>query len=176
MGAKAFTAGRNIVFGSRVENPESGENSLLFAHELAHVVQQGRSSTSIVEPHSPAASLSAAPGGQVQTSPTVTAVNVPAPAELGVGRDIAVTAVVAAGAPPLTWTLVGAPAGVAVAPAGGLGARIQAAPGAIAGPAILVASLVRDGRSTDLLSSINGQMGVTRMEREAHSKIRYPVE
>jgi len=133
MGAKAFTAGRNIVFGSRVENPESGENSLLFAHELAHVVQQGRSSTSIVEPHSPAASLSAAPGGQVQTSPTVTAVNVPAPAELGVGRDIAVTAVVAAGAPPLTWTLVGAPAGVAVAPAGGLGARIQAAPGAIAG-------------------------------------------
>lgn len=133
MGARAFTAGRDIVFGSRVENPESGAHSLLLAHELAHVVQQGRSATSAVAPHSPAASLSAAPQGKAQARPTVTAVNVPAPAELGMGRDIVVTAVVAAGAPPLSWSLVGAPAGVTVVGAGGLTARVASAPGSVAG-------------------------------------------
>lgn len=129
IGAKAFTAGRNIVFGSRVDNPESGMHSLLLAHELAHVVQQGKGTASSVE-RSAESSLSAAPHGSVQAAPLVTAVA--APAEMGVGRSITATATVARGAGALTWTLVGAPAGVTITPQGRR-ATIRAAAAALAG-------------------------------------------
>jgi hypothetical protein len=39
--AKAFTVGRNLVFGSGQYAPETAEGKKLMAHELTHVVQQG---------------------------------------------------------------------------------------------------------------------------------------
>ena len=42
LGARAYTAGRDIVFGGGQFDPESGEGKNLLAHELAHVVQQDR--------------------------------------------------------------------------------------------------------------------------------------
>jgi hypothetical protein len=39
--AKAFTVGRDIVFGSGQYQPHSAEGRQLLAHELTHVVQQG---------------------------------------------------------------------------------------------------------------------------------------
>ncbi|MDH3974163.1 MAG: DUF4157 domain-containing protein [Deltaproteobacteria bacterium] len=39
--ARAFTLGRNIVFGAEQYKPYSGEGKRLMAHELTHVVQQG---------------------------------------------------------------------------------------------------------------------------------------
>jgi len=126
VGAKAFTMGRDIVFGNKVDNPESSSHRWLLAHELAHVVQQEKgtshqltqpgprsksSETPLVATAKPlAASLSATSAGQAQALPLVTAVA--APGELGVGRQIRATATVAPGAGPLTWDLVGAPAGV----------------------------------------------------------------
>jgi hypothetical protein len=44
IGARAFTAGREIVFGRGEFAPESPKGRELLAHELAHVVQQGASS------------------------------------------------------------------------------------------------------------------------------------
>ena len=41
--ARAFTAGRSIVFGAGEYQPETGPGRMLLAHELAHVVQQGAS-------------------------------------------------------------------------------------------------------------------------------------
>ncbi|MCL4436294.1 MAG: DUF4157 domain-containing protein [Thaumarchaeota archaeon] len=40
MNARAFTVGRNIVFGEGQYNPRSSEGQLLLAHELTHFVQQ----------------------------------------------------------------------------------------------------------------------------------------
>jgi hypothetical protein len=135
-GAKAYTAGRDIVFGSRIKNPEAGEHRSVLAHELAHVIQQDKRNSSAQAsytskqsgtPQSLAASLSAAPAGQAQALPLVTAVA--APGELGVGRQIRATATVAAGAGPLTWALVGAPAGVTLAASGRIATiRSAAAP------------------------------------------------
>ena len=39
--ARAFTVGRNIVFGAGQYNPHTGPGRQLLAHELTHVVQQG---------------------------------------------------------------------------------------------------------------------------------------
>ena len=39
--AKAYTSGKDIVFGAGEYRPESGEGKRLLAHELAHVGQQG---------------------------------------------------------------------------------------------------------------------------------------
>lgn len=41
IGARAFTANRNIVFGAREYAPGGGDGRRLLAHELTHVVQQG---------------------------------------------------------------------------------------------------------------------------------------
>jgi hypothetical protein len=41
IGAKAFTVGRHIVFGSGRYTPGTSEGKRLLAHELTHVVQQG---------------------------------------------------------------------------------------------------------------------------------------
>jgi hypothetical protein len=40
--ARAYTVGRDVVFGAGRYAPETGEGQRLLAHELAHVVQQGR--------------------------------------------------------------------------------------------------------------------------------------
>ena len=42
LGARAYTAGRDIVFGRGQFAPETGVGKNLLAHELAHVVQQDR--------------------------------------------------------------------------------------------------------------------------------------
>ena len=47
--AKAFTLGRNVVFGANQFHPESSEGRHLLAHELTHVVQQG-GRTSLASP------------------------------------------------------------------------------------------------------------------------------
>jgi hypothetical protein len=46
MQARAFTYGKNIGFGAGEYAPESGAGRKLLAHELTHVVQQGRCSAS----------------------------------------------------------------------------------------------------------------------------------
>jgi hypothetical protein len=43
MNAQAYTVGRDMVFGSRRYMPGTTTGDLLIAHELTHVVQQGRS-------------------------------------------------------------------------------------------------------------------------------------
>jgi len=43
--ARAYTVGRNIVFGAGEYAPHTGEGKKLLAHELAHVVQQGAAGT-----------------------------------------------------------------------------------------------------------------------------------
>lgn len=45
VGARAFTVGRNIAFGSSEYRPHEESGRRLLAHELAHVIQQGASTT-----------------------------------------------------------------------------------------------------------------------------------
>src|SRR5919106_6724501 len=45
--ARAYTVGHNLVFGASQYNPDSQHGQRLLAHELTHIVQQSRSSTSI---------------------------------------------------------------------------------------------------------------------------------
>jgi hypothetical protein len=133
-GARAFTSGNHIVFGDKVSDPESGGQRHVLAHELAHVVQQGKTADASVNrvaaaANPLAASLSAAPRGEVQADPIVTNVN--SPGELGVGRSIEATAT-AGGTRPLDWSVPGAPAGVTIASHGRRGARITANAASIA--------------------------------------------
>ena len=121
-GAKAMTTGEDIAVAARSGDIESDGNRDLLRHELAHVVQQAGDRRGAA-PGGPAERLSAAAAGP-QPAPVVTAVN--AGAELGAGKSITVTAT-AAGSAPLTWTLVGAPAGVTITPRGRRGATIRSA-------------------------------------------------
>ena len=136
LGARAFTTGSDIFFGPGSYDPNSQSGRHLLAHELTHVVQQGGATPSAqpmrqlgaplpravppaYSPQPAAASISAAPYGVVQAAPVITAIT--SPADVGVGRSIGVEAVLAAagGKPPaVTWSLVAAPAGVTIAPAG----------------------------------------------------------
>lgn len=43
LNAKAFTLGSDIVFGADHYSPDTGEGKKLLAHELTHVIQQGKS-------------------------------------------------------------------------------------------------------------------------------------
>jgi len=45
--AKAYTVGRDIVFGTGQYAPETGEGRQLLAHELTHTVQQGTHASSV---------------------------------------------------------------------------------------------------------------------------------
>lgn len=137
-GARAFTSGHDVAFGSKVSDPESSVHRHVLAHELAHVVQQGMSAASTPQVHAAgptaasnplAGSLSAAPRGQLQADPIVTLVN--SPAEIGVGRSIEATAT-AAGAGALDWSVPGAPAGVTIVARGRRGATIRANAASIA--------------------------------------------
>ena len=141
LGARAFTQGADIVFG-QTANPEASPQRHLLAHEIVHVVQQGHAnpvfakSTGVApKTDAPRIRQSVATGpGSIQAAPAVTAVN--APGEVGAGRRINVNATVAAGTPgarPLTWSLVGAPAGVTINPRGRTGARVSVAAGTAGG-------------------------------------------
>lgn len=48
IGARAYTAGKNVVFGANQFAPGAREGRLLLAHELTHVIQQGSADASIV--------------------------------------------------------------------------------------------------------------------------------
>lgn len=69
--ANAFTVGEDIVFGEGRLQPESGEGRRLLAHELAHVVQQrrstgGRANVEQTERDARQASVQASRGGPVE--------------------------------------------------------------------------------------------------------------
>jgi hypothetical protein len=122
LGARAFTHGRDIVFGNKVSDPEGSNYRRLMAHELTHVIQQDMGTGLSFQ--SSFASLSASPS-TVQMAPLVTNV-VTSAAEIGVGgNDITATATVGGAGTPLTWTInpgAVAPAGVSVI---GTGRRVR---------------------------------------------------
>jgi hypothetical protein len=121
-GARALTAGEDIAVAGPSGDIEADTNRDLLHHELTHVVQQSPDRRR------------ATPGGLAERlsvgapaphpAPTVTAVN--AGAELGAGKTLNITAT-AAGKGALTWTLVGAPAGITIVPRGARGATIRSA-------------------------------------------------
>lgn len=127
LGARAFALGRNLVFGSKVADPEASVHRGLLAHELTHVVQQDMGAGASSPLAFPA--LSAASPSRVQAAPLVTNV-VTSAAELGVGgNDITATATVAGAGTAVTWGINpggAAPAGVTVV-GGGRRVRIHAA-------------------------------------------------
>jgi hypothetical protein len=49
LGAKAFTIGRNVVFGADLYQPGTSAGKRLLAHELVHVVQQQRGGGALVQ-------------------------------------------------------------------------------------------------------------------------------
>jgi len=163
-GARAFTKGLDIVFGATVSDPESSAHRDVLAHELAHVVQQGKSTgrAAFMNPaggRAPvskriAAGLSAAPSGRLQADPIVTAVN--SPAELGAGRSIEATAT-AAGRGTLDWSLVGAPAGVTIARHGHRGATLRANP----------ATVLSAGATFNIQASLRGAVPPDTKQRAA---------
>ncbi|HWJ52131.1 MAG TPA: DUF4157 domain-containing protein, partial [Propionibacteriaceae bacterium] len=121
-GARAVTTGEDIAVAGPAGDIGAGTNRELLHHELAHVVQQNRAKRR-AKPGGLAERLSSG-GPAPQPAPVVTAVN--AGAELGAGKSMNVTAT-AAGKGALTWTLVGAPAGITIAPRGRRGATIRSA-------------------------------------------------
>lgn len=135
LGARAFTHGRNIVFGDKVADPEASDHRRLLAHELTHVVQQGMGAGAPASHNF--SSLSSASPARVQAAPRVTNV-VTSAVELGVGgNDITATATVAGARPPLTWTINpggAAPAGVTVI---GTGRRVRIHAGQPVGGAVV---------------------------------------
>jgi hypothetical protein len=133
VGARAFTSGRDIVFGNKVTHPEASEHHRLLAHELAHVVQQDKGA-GVSGPAAArgAPSLSPAPPRYRQAAPLVTNV-VTSAADLGVGGPQITATATVAGRTPLTWTVNpggAVPAGVSIV---GSGRRVSvraAQPGA----------------------------------------------
>lgn len=123
LGARAFTRGRDVVFGGKVPDPEASDHRWLLAHELTHVVQQDMGAGASAPPTSP--SLSPASPASTQAAPILTNV-VTSAAELGVGgTDITATATVAGAGTRLDWTINpggAAPAGVTVI---GSGRRVR---------------------------------------------------
>lgn len=92
MGARAYTAGSDIVFGAAHFAPESAEGRGLLAHELTHVVQQRRADTPATQPsaadggahHDKAEREAEANAKKVASSAPLTAKETPA---AGVQRD-----------------------------------------------------------------------------------------
>jgi len=75
--ARAFTLGKNVVFGAGEYTPETVQGRRLLAHELTHVVQQGQSRQLSPASHpNPAAKLQQTPSG-------------PSLQRVGVGENIA---------------------------------------------------------------------------------------
>jgi hypothetical protein len=64
--ASAFTLGHDIVFAPGAYAPDTSQGAHLIAHELAHVVQQSRSSDFLGGPPSPATLSVTDPGGAVE--------------------------------------------------------------------------------------------------------------
>jgi hypothetical protein len=67
--ARAYTIGRNIVFGSGEYEPATVEGRRLLAHELAHTIQQGGGSNS----HDFQGRIQRQGTGSQQTAPSITA-------------------------------------------------------------------------------------------------------
>jgi hypothetical protein len=115
IGAQAFTYGNHIYFGNDKFNPGTSSGKRLLAHELTHVVQQGKGSPlnkkKSANPQNKI-SKSSVSNGKVQTLPLITGIN--SQGEIGVGRSMSVSATVA-GNPRINWSFVGAPpAGVTI--------------------------------------------------------------
>ncbi len=131
LGAQAFTHGQNIYFNKGKLNPGTKAGKHLLAHELTHTIQQ---SGAVQKKENPAAlPISKINKKNIQALPAVTGITVPT--EIGVGRSIRASAVLAPGTSRrtrLTWALVGAPAGV-TAPTTGRRIRIRASDAALAG-------------------------------------------
>lgn len=53
IGAQAYTVGNHVVFGAQHHDPQSRDGRRLLAHELAHVVQQGKAHHPVIQrqPH-----------------------------------------------------------------------------------------------------------------------------
>ncbi len=73
IGAKAFTIGNDIAFGSGQYSPESRAGRTLLAHELTHVLQQGGSRGTVqcdfaIQPPSPVAAPRALTPPQIATA------------------------------------------------------------------------------------------------------------
>ena len=90
IGARAYTVGRNIVFGAGEYRPATREGSWLLAHELTHAVQQSSAPPAL---GAPATKLNASPdGGSVVRRET------PSAEEQGpLGQPLATTDAVADG-------------------------------------------------------------------------------
>lgn len=67
--AKAFTIGRDVVFGAGQYKPESAEGKSLLAHELTHVLQQGTSLTKAIQHQAGDANECAEKGPAAQEDP-----------------------------------------------------------------------------------------------------------
>jgi hypothetical protein len=71
--AKAYTAGKNVVFGAGQYGPGTDAGQRLLGHELTHVVQQGESgrfsSSSQLKPGAAPGAMSATPPAMVQRNP-----------------------------------------------------------------------------------------------------------
>lgn len=65
MGARAYTLGRDVVFGAGEYAPAKKEGKQLLAHELAHVIQQGAARPSSPAAKNVAGSASPGPAGKV---------------------------------------------------------------------------------------------------------------
>jgi hypothetical protein len=66
LSARAFTAGRDVVFGRGQYSPDTQSGQALLAHELVHVVQQGEARS---KSRSAAGAVTHARGGAVQRQP-----------------------------------------------------------------------------------------------------------
>ncbi|MFK7783510.1 MAG: DUF4157 domain-containing protein, partial [Crocinitomicaceae bacterium] len=120
IGAQAFANGRDIYFNKGKYSPNSKAGAHLLAHELTHTIQQGAVKQS---KNGNNKSINGTAGPSIQAAPILTGINVPT--EIGVDRTIRASAVIAPGESrrtPLTWSLVGAPAGIAIT---GTGRRVR---------------------------------------------------
>lgn len=71
--AKAYTSGRNIVFGSGEYQPETDGGKRLLAHELVHVVQQGNGISNAVQRQSTSQATASSEQAPAQTTTSGTA-------------------------------------------------------------------------------------------------------
>ena len=69
--ARAFTVGRDVVFGAAEYSPETGEGRRLLAHELTHVVQQSGSDGIRVGQDNEKRGLSPVSGAKCRAEPLV---------------------------------------------------------------------------------------------------------
>ena len=69
VGARAYTVGRDIVFGAGSYDPGGGAGRRLLAHELAHVIQQGGGGAGVVQRDLATPPPEVAPAAQADLTP-----------------------------------------------------------------------------------------------------------